>query len=742
MSSAQRVKKTIQNFFEGTINIFLFFPYFFSIPVLFKTLFSPWKNLVEKKTAPGFSFQDWFNKLTFNLVSRFIGFFMRISILIFFLLVEVSYIILLPFIILIFFALIPFVFIATKFVKTEDELKEINRKHFVERHSLSEATTAATSAWFDEYYEKTLHYSKWWKLENLFSIPPLGRDWAYGYTPVLDQYTDDLTDYSHQSRTQSVVDREHEIEQIEQTLIKDIESNIVLVGEEGVGKRAILEALSKRIYEGSSNNLLAYKRILKLNTEKILSEYDEQKKRELFLEVLFKEAEEASNIILLIENLDRFVATTKERVDVSVPIEKFSKSSRLHIVGTTTPFLYQKFVFSNEKISRIFTKIEVKEISRADTTKVLLSLIPEIEVRKKVTVPYETVLNVVQQSDYYMTQLPYPEKAIGLLDSSCIFAIQHSGQSRSNVVVTPDFVDQAVSDKTHVPTKLDDTLKKRLLGINVDLSKMVLHQPSAIEAIEKTLQSSFVLLGKRSKPLASFLFLGPTGVGKTETAKALANLFFGDEKHLIRFDMSSYQQKEDIPQLIGSMEKGIPGQMTEKVRELPYGVLLLDEIEKAHKDLLNIFLTVLDEGYFADGAGKKVDCRHLIVIATSNAASNDLFNKKVAQTQLMDFLVQGRFFSPEFLNRFDGVIAYEILDQTALFDLGKKIIAENAKQLFQLHKVQVYVQDQTLKNLIAKAYKPEFGARNLKREISSELESQVAKLILEGKVKEGSVVTI
>ncbi|OGK18325.1 hypothetical protein A3G67_03455 [Candidatus Roizmanbacteria bacterium RIFCSPLOWO2_12_FULL_40_12] len=743
MKKESDLQKLIHNFFEGLVNVFLFLPYFFSVPALATTLFKPWKNLTGRKTSMGFSFEEWSNRLAFNLISRFLGFFMRISILIFFLLIETAYLVFVPVNVLIFVLLLPFLLVAGRFVKSEEERKELFKIRFLQDHSLLPPSRIGTTNWFDSYYEKSLKQTKWWKLENLFSVPPLARDWAFGYTPILDQYTDDLTEPSHQITIHSAVDRAKEIEAIESVLIKNTESNVVLVGEEGVGKRAIIDSLSKRIYEGKSNNLLAYKRILKLNAERVLSEQTDQKKRELFLEELFKEASEATNIILLIENLDRFVSSTQDRVDLSIPLEKFAKTSKLHVVGITTPFLYQKFIFPNEKISRIFTKIDIEEIAKIHAMEILLNLVVDLEKKNNVIIPYETVANTIERSDYYITHIPFPEKAINLLEEACVYALQHKYQkSGEKVIVLPQIVDAVISEKTHIPTQLDGALKNKLLRLKEDLSVSILHQPYAIDSIEKTLQSSFVQLGKRKKPLASFLFLGPTGVGKTETAKVLSKIFFGDDNHLIRFDMSSYQSKEDIPQLIGSLDKQIPGLLTEKIRELPYGVLLLDEIEKAHKDLANIFLTILDEGYFADGYGKHVDCKNLIIVATSNAASTELFKNKISQEQLTDFLIENKLFSPEFLNRFDGVIGYQAFDQTALFDLGKKIIRENSDRLYKLHKIKVEVSDQTLKNLITNAYKPEFGARNLQRVISEEIDSQIAKLILEEKVKENSAVSL
>lgn len=739
-SGDNRIGRMTRNFFEGLFNIFVFLPYFFSVTTLFQTLFNPWKNLLGKKEGVGFSFEEWFNRLTFNLISRFMGFFMRISILIFFLIVEVLYILILPFLILLFVLLLPFFYIAATVTKSEEERKAQFKDSFIQTHSLSESSHAAVDQWFEGYYAEGSREKQWWKLHNLFSIPPLARDWAYGYTPTLDEYTEDLTDPQHQIKIQNAVDRQAEIEKIEEVLIKSIEGNILLVGEEGIGKHTIVDALAKKIYEGTSNNLLAYKRILKLNVEKILSVEEDQKKRELFLENLFQEALEAGNIMLLIENIDRVLATSKERVDISVPLEKYAKSSGLHIIGTTTPFLYQKFVFTNEKINHLFTKIDIQEIGEDVAITILMNLTPLFEKRNGVYISYEAIADAVTKSKYYITEIPFPEKAIKLLDSACVVA--KKSHPKGPVIVTPETVDQVVSQQTHTPTQLDSTLKTKLLTIKDQLSSWIVHQPQAVEAIEKTLQSSFVMLGKRKKPLASFLFLGPTGVGKTETAKALSTLFFEDEKHLIRVDMSSYQRPEDVPQLIGSMDTQTPGLLPEKIRELPYGVLLLDEIEKAHKDLANLFLTLLDEGYFMDGYGKIVDCKHLIIIATSNAGSDKLFKKTMTQEELMNFLIENTFFSPEFLNRFDGIVLYQALDQEALFELGKKLLSDVAKNLYSLHKVTIEVSDQTLRDLIQNTYKPEFGARNLFRTINSQIESQVAKLILEGRAREGSTVKL
>lgn len=247
------------------------------------------------------------------------------------------------------------------------------------------------------------------------------------------------------------------------------------------------------------------------------------------------------------------------------------------------------------------------------------------------------------------------------------------------------------------------------------------------------------MVGSRNKPLASFLFLGPTGVGKTATAKAITEIFFGDIKSLIRFDMSLYQSKGDITKLVGSQESGEPGLLTEAIRKQQYGTLLLDELEKADKDLLNIFLTMLDEGYYTDGFGKKVDCNNLIIIATSNAGANfiyDFMQKKPDQigdlsNQLIDNLVQEHIYSPEFLNRFDGVVVYKPLTKDAIVAIAHSKLTELKEKIQTQNGIAITFSEAFITNLIQQGYDPRFGARNMERIIRDQVEDKVAQIILQ-----------
>ena len=715
---------SLHDFGEAIINIFIFLPYFFSVTVLLKTLFQPWKNLTVRKIIIGFSFADWINRVAFNLISRTIGFIMRLSIIVFYFIFQTVFMVLLPFIALIFFIFLPFYYLISLFQKTQQEKKDIFKKKFIENHLFNKEDQFHVENWFEKYFKQHLEKISWWKLSNLFSYPPLARDWSVGYTPILDQYATDLATSTYLHHIKNIVDREKEIAEIEQILTKSIENNIIVVGEEGVGKHTIIDALAKKIYLGKTNVFLIYRRILKLNMEKILNEYIDQKQRENFFEDLLKEAQQAKNIILFIDNFDQYISGDQEKIDLTISLEKYSRSSQIQIIGITTPFAYQRFIFPNEKINRIFNKVDVYEVTKQEAEDILLESVFSFEDHYKVLITYEAVKEVIEKSEFYLTYIPFPEKAVDLLDTACAYA-------KENGRVTPETINRVLTEKTHIPTTITEQMKEKLLNLETLLYSKISQQDEAVKKLSSALRRSFLLIGKRKKPLATFLFLGPTGVGKTETAKAISQVFFANSadltdltnanRHLLRFDMSEFQSKYDIPKMIGdSLNSGL---LTQKVREQSYGVLLLDEIEKADKNLINIFLTIIDEGYFVDGQGKRVDCKNLVIIATSNAHNEDIF-------------------PPEFLNRFDGVIAFQPLNNESINILAKKIIDKISIDIFKLYQVKIIVSEKTLDMISQKGYDSRFGARNLERTIRDEVEDKVAKLIFENKAKPGDIINL
>lgn len=733
-----------KNFVESYVNLLIFLPYFFSVPTLFKTLLSPWKNMYTKKTVRGYNLAEWASRKSFNTISRILGMFMRLSLILFYFLTQLLLILALPMVLILYLIFLPILSLMKRINKNGDRKKEEERVKFIGLHLLNQENYKAVELWFEQYYKEKIEHSRWWTLKNLFAIPPLARDWSYGYTPTLDEYCLDMTSHSYQSNIKNVQDRHSEIGQIEMVLTKEEDHDALIVGEVGVGKHTIADALAKRIYEGQGNAHLVYRRVLKLNMEKILTHFNDEKQREYFFEQLLSEAEEANNVIILIDNIDKYLTNTGGRIDLTEVIEKFAKSKKLKMLGITTPFAFEKFINQNEKIQKYFTKVDVAEIAKDGALIIIQDIALRFEKIYDMTIAYESLVDVIDKSNFFITSIPFPEKAIELLDNACSHATQNllDRLHKTKYILTPDVIDLVLTEKTHIPTTLSSSLKNKLTNLNEILSGKIISQTEALAEISSVIRRSFILIGKRKKPLASFLLLGPTGVGKTATAKTLASVFFDNEDHMQRFDMSLYQSKEDIPKLIGSTETGNPGLMASKIRENPYGVLLLDEIEKANPELLNIFLTILDEGYFTDGFGKRVDCKNLIIVATSNSGSVLLTQQNPTQKDFINYLVQNQNFSPEFLNRFDGVILYKSLNSRSAQDIARKLTDKIAADIYSLHKIKINVSDETLKNLAEKNYDPQFGARDMERLIRAEIEDKVAKIVLENKVKENEEVII
>ena len=727
------------NFITAVINFFLFLPHFFSVKHLFKTFFSPWKNLTEKSKS-GSGLDASLNRLSFNITSRMVGVMVRTMVLIGYCIVQITAVLLLPIIFTLFILFLPlhYLFHRNETDKKQDELEKKLKYDFVASHTLDPKNQKIVEEWYGAIVAPQRVTVLWYDKVKLFAIPPIARDWTAGYTPTMDQFCELEVPNTFDIHLMGRID---ELAQIEHTLLKTQNANILLVGTEGVGRESIIQYFAQRIYYGVTNPLLAYKRVLTIDLQKILSVSTDAIVRLNTLSLIFKEAEEAGNIILVVHDLDQYVTNTEGRVDCSDILAKYSKSNNISIVATTTPSNYQKYIYPIAKLHEVFTKLDINEISVDQSIALLLDLSVKFEKKYSIIIPYETVVETVLKAQQFVSALPLPESAITILDE----ATSSLSTTQKGEVLTPDMLDDALEKTLHVPTRVTTSLKDKLLTIESQLNKLIVDQPEAVSSLASVLKNTFIAGARPKKPLATFLFLGPTGVGKTESAKALAKCFFDTDKALIRLDMPNYQTQQDISRLLGDGQ--LPGILTQQVRAQPYGVLLLDEIEKANHDLLNVFLTVLDEGYFTDGRGERVDCKNLIIIATSNAASDFIFEKlkeqeTITTVQLVNELIAKNIYTPELLNRFDGVIMFKPLSIEAVTHIAKYLLLQLDAELFATNNVHIAVNEATLVDLITKNYNPAFGARDLKRIIDQHIKNIVSSKILTGTIKKGDTLSV
>ncbi|OGK64944.1 hypothetical protein A2313_00120 [Candidatus Roizmanbacteria bacterium RIFOXYB2_FULL_41_10] len=716
----------IQNKLQSLNNILVFLPFYFNVKVHFRHLFSPWKRLVGVRREKGFSGEDFFNELSMNLVSRSIGLMMRsLTLLIFLVSYILCWLILVPTWFILAVVTTPFSYLFSQIWPYKAQ-KSRAKLDFIKKHLLETNNTQAVADWFEQAWQAQERQKQILSLENLMQTPPLGRDWHYGFTPNLDDYCTDLT--SPLTYRSILLDREKEIKSIEQALLKTENANVLLVGPEGVGKHTIIDGLAQRLNLGKVMPALQNQRLVELNMERVLSKKNSYEEKVALLEALLTEAMLAKNIIVVISDFHKYITGTLVG-DYSSVWEKFAQRPLVRLLGITTPFYFEQLIFRNDKLHSLFYKIPVEEPDQKSALLILLEKALVFEKHYSVTITYEAIVRVIERCEYYVTHIPFPEKAISLLDEACL---------QGGPVITPERIDAVLRAKTHLPVgQLGSHLKHKLLNLEKLLSESIFGQDQAVSEIAKAVRRSYIE-ERRKKPLVSLLFLGPTGIGKTETAKALARIFFHSPDNLLRFDMSFYQNKENLNDLIGSYKQQNPGLLANAIREKPYSVFLIDEIEKANKDILNIFLTLLDEGYLIDGFGQRVDAKNLIFIATSNAASKEILNwVEQGKSQLLlenlvrEYVIDQNIFTPEFLNRFDKTLVFAPLGLKAAYEIGYKIARQVMSEYLEQKKISLKVTAEELKTWIEGAYKLESGAREIDRVVRENLANKATNALLE-----------
>ncbi|MBI4067765.1 ATP-dependent Clp protease ATP-binding subunit [Candidatus Gottesmanbacteria bacterium] len=613
--------------------------------------------------------------------------------------------------------------------------------HLLENHFISDNLLKEAHDWY--HLTTKSPQNSLLDLESLLRIPGIGRDWAFGYTVNLDKYSEDLS--KKYTLYKNVYGRDKEIKTIETILSKTSQNSVVIVGEVGVGRHAIIYGLAKLIGSGWCLPPLFHKRIISLDIKSIMAEYKELTSAKEKINQLFDEARAAGNIILFIDAIEQYLSTEKDKIDLTQVFAENISDGRLQIISITDMHNYHHHLLPNQTVTNLFTKAEIAPPDEKTVLEELeYSIVPVLEQKYDIVVTLQSLKEIVRDAARYPSANPFPAKAIDLLDEVMVYVKEELKET----YVTPHHIQEFISRKTKIPIgKITGLEKEKLLRLEELLHQQVINQEEAVSAIANSLRRRRTGVGNVNKPVGSFLFLGPTGVGKTETAKALARIYFGSEDKMIRFDMSQYQRDDGLKRLIGRLDTRETGELTKSIIDHPFSLLLLDEIEKADKTIYNLFLPLLDEGYIQDAIGRRIDAKNTIIIATSNAAS-EYIREIVLKGQIqnlkkdvIDYTQRKHIFAPEFLNRFDDVVVFTPLSEGHLREVAKLLLQKLNDQLVK-QGYSLEITSDLVKKLTTIGYDPVFGGRALKRTISEKIENKIAQYILEGKLKRGQVINI
>lgn len=581
----------------------------------------------------------------------------------------------------------------------------------------------------------------WWSRDHFSRIPGVGRDLGFGYTYQLNRYSRDIAFASTKLSRES---RKEEILAVEQILSRSYEANVLIVGEEGSGKHTVIEGLADWIREGRAVPALEFKRIVALDTVGIVAATKAKGPLEQLLITLMNEAVRAGNIILVIDNLPNFIESCSALgVNVIEVLSPYIGGASIQVVAFADSGSFHRDLETNTKIMKVFERIRIEEPRGEKLLRMLQDALTIVEWSSRKLFTYQAVARAAELADRFIQDGAMPEKAIDLLDEAA------SAAGGDVFIITADHIDAVVEKRTHIPTKsATGEERDKLLHLEDLLHQRLIAQNDAITIISSALRRARSGMGSHDRPIGTFLFLGPTGVGKTETAKALAEVYFGSRDAMIRFDMSEYQGADGITKLIGSFDAREPGILSSRLRQAPFSLLLFDEFEKASKEVHNLFLQILDEGFFSDGYGKRVSARETIIIATSNAGANLIWDMvrdgkshEDMQKELIDVIRNNAILAPELLNRFDAVVVYRPLTQVQLASVAMLMLQDLAHRLKEQE--VLFEPTKELAQKIAQiGYDPVFGARPMRRAVQDRVEELIAKKILSGTLKRGDTVTL
>ena len=636
-------------------------------------------------------------------------------------------------------------------------------------------------------------------------------------TPNLDKYGRDLTQLSIDGKIDPVIGRSKEIERVIQVLSRRTKNNPVLIGEPGVGKTAIAEGLAQKIIEGQVPEMIKGKRIVTLDLPSMLAGAKYRGEFEERLKSVMKELREDGNVILFIDELHTIVGAgaAEGAIDASNILKPTLARGELQVIGATTIDEYRKYIEKDSALERRFQPIMVEEPNLEDTIKILEGLRDRYEAHHRVKISDEAIKAATELSSRYITDRFLPDKAIDLIDEAASMVriksyvapdglkdleekLEELSQEKeeaintqnyekaakvrdmeknikeelkkeetrwekekqtSNMVVGYDEIANVVSSWTGIPiSRMTTEESQKLLNLEEILHEKIIGQDEAVKSVSNAVRRARVGLKDPGKPVGTFIFVGPTGVGKTYLAKALAETLFGDEDSMIRIDMSEYMEKHSVSRLVGSppgyvgYDEG--GQLTEAVRRKPYSVVLLDEVEKAHPDVFNILLQILDDGRLTDSKGRTVDFKNTVIIMTSNVGATSIRKQNVLgfsvteeekeeYEKMKETILEElkRTFRPEFLNRIDEVIVFHSLREEDVKEIVNIMIQDLEKRMKKLN-INIKITDDTIDYISNKGFDSEYGARPLERTITKMIEDQLAEEILKGNVSKDDNILI
>lgn len=564
-------------------------------------------------------------------------------------------------------------------------------------------------------------------------------------TPYLNSFSSDITMSAHYGQLETCVARSPEIDEIFQ-IIEGGQSNVLLVGEYGVGKKTIIDGIAQSMVEDEVPGKLKDKRLVRLSISALLSGTSPEGAVERLRRVM-EEMARARNVILCINNIHELIGVSvggSASLDMASTLTEVLQNKNFLVFATTTPEHYAQH-FLGSSIKDVFTKVDIDEMTEDQAIQVLESRAGILEYKQKIFFSYAAIEKCVEYASKFLHDSYLPVSALEILTEAAFFTKNKKGM---HSIVTKEEVASVITEKTKIPlAAISSNESERLMHLEEEMHARVIGQEEAVSAVANALRRARVEIRSVKRPIASFLFLGPTGVGKTELAKTIATTYFGGEHMMVRLDMSEYQDKSSIYRLIGLPGAKATGILTEAIHKTPFSLLLLDEIEKADPDILNLFLQVMDDGRLTDSSGAVFDFTNVIIIATSNAGTlfvQEQGRKGVSHEELLNQLLHEElkhYFRPEFLNRFDGVILFNSLSKEHIKHIAGLMIDSIAKEM-ENKGIMFSATDEALEFLADAGFDPEFGARPMRRALQEKVENKIAELMLQGKLKRGSRVTI